>query len=1309
MEHARKLKRYSLLAALVVVVVVLSLVLRGPHVSNVLKKIILSELEAASGQEVIAGKIYINLFPLFIEAKDLKVFDDDGKRILVARRVKSYLDLSGIFSRTVVIRRLVIKEPVIDVTEEQARAIEKNVRAYIARQRVDALKVKVLAVEVQRGAADMISSALKTSVAVKGLGAEVIISETLRLRTDLESVVINREGLPEIVMGISAWAVAKDDILSIRKLSVESGGSRISAGGEISPEDSRIRTTADILVSTFKKLFGLKKRGEGAIRVSGSLQYAKEDLLLDLSLSGDLYLETLMELLDVDEKLEGRVALKGKIQGPLKDLKADGTAVITKGNLYDVQVDRLNCRILYEKGTMRFVDGEGSVYRGKARVSVSITLPVVDYFTVDVEMQQVDSKPLFKLIGWDPGIPAGKVTGVLHHAGSEFDPRGKFEYVGVEKGEDALGRVTGLTGEYDLRGHILTLTDIRLHTGKSEIMAGGVVDIEKETLDLQGSLKAADVTDMTAPYFKLLKGSGAFSGKITGTFEDPVISGRAVISNAALETYPAETISAEVVYRKDLLQVREATAGGKNGSLVFSGSIAFKDAGELFDIAHPVYDLSAEMKHVDAESFVKIFYPAFSGSGRFSSSVKLGGQGNSPVIKAEILLDKASIYNVPFERATGNFNYSASKFEFRKINIRQGDSVVQGDFIINPDETFWYKASSDRLRLSDIIRRPLQGEVIAELVSEGRGSFDNPAINADVRMTEGVLKGKPVGRGMISASLKDKVYSLKGSLINDRIIFTAKGRTDGIMPWEAAADIQTGRYDFLITSMLRDIPEDLILSMNGSVSLHGTRNHIAGSALLKHVVLSMYGYSFTGEDEISLELRDRELSIGSISLKSGDTRLRAGGSLTLGKNYNVTLEGKSALSPFKGLSAKLGLLKGDAEFVMSISGDWDNPKINGGIGLANGAFGLKDYPSYRVTSLNGYLYMDNDRVILHNLNGRLGGGDIRFTGIVYLKKFAFSRFYIEAMVKNITSSLSNEFTVNFDGSILYKGTPESQAVSGNVYINRARYRERVEWKSWLLQAKKIEKFKSEITNLEKAGLNIRITGKDSMIIDNNVARATVSADMVLRGTIYRPALSGRLETRGGTVFFRNNEFNILHASADFADPKRLNPLITITADTLVKGYKIKMNLEGQLDHFNMSLSSDPPLKEMDVLALLTVGQTTGGTRGIEGGIGAGEATSFVTGKLQDVVEERLRSLTGLDRFQVDPYVSRTTGMVEPRVTVSKRMLGDKVFVTFTSAVGSKEEQIVKLEYFMNKNLSLVGVRDERGITGGDVRLRFEFK
>jgi autotransporter translocation and assembly factor TamB len=446
-----------------------------------------------------------------------------------------------------------------------------------------------------------------------------------------------------------------------------------------------------------------------------------------------------------------------------------------------------------------------------------------------------------------------------------------------------------------------------------------------------------------------------------------------------------------------------------------------------------------------------------------------------------------------------------------------------------------------------------------------------------------------------------------------------------------------------------------------------------------------------------------------ISLKSGNTSLTIDGNVILGRQYNVVFEGSSDLAPFKSLSNKIGLLKGNADFVLSVTGGWEAPQINGGITIGDGSFAMKEYP-YRFSSVNGYVYMDNDRIVLQKLSGKLGGGDAVLSGVMYLKKFSVSRFYVEAGLNDVNMSVSNGFTVNFGGKLLLNGTRTSRMLSGDININRARYRERVEWKSWLLKTKSQETYKTEVSDIGKTELNIRVTGKDSIRLDNNVARADVSADLILRGTIYHPVLLGRIESKEGTVYFRNNEFRITHASADFSGTERLNPFLSIAAETEVSGYKIKMNLEGQLDRFNVSLSSeDTSLKDMDIIALLAVGQTEGELKGLEGGIGASEATSFVTGKLQDVFEERMKTITGFDRFQIDPYVSKNTGTIEPRVTVSKRLLGDKMFVTYASPVGSSEEQIVKLEYFVSRKVSLIGVRDERGIVGGDVRFRFEFK
>src|SRR5512139_940576 len=119
----KNLKRFAFLIPIAVIIGVAAFILRGPQVSNALKRLILPEIEQLVGRKAVAQKIYINLFPLFVEAKGLKVFDEKGERILFVQRVKAYLDLTSIAGRQIKIRRLVLKEPEITTDRKQAMDI----------------------------------------------------------------------------------------------------------------------------------------------------------------------------------------------------------------------------------------------------------------------------------------------------------------------------------------------------------------------------------------------------------------------------------------------------------------------------------------------------------------------------------------------------------------------------------------------------------------------------------------------------------------------------------------------------------------------------------------------------------------------------------------------------------------------------------------------------------------------------------------------------------------------------------------------------------------------------------------------------------------------------------------------------------------------------------------------------------------------------------------------------------------------------------------------------------------------------------
>lgn len=1304
----KNLKRFAFLIPIAVIIGVAAFILRGPQVSNALKRLILPEIEQLVGRKAVAQKIYINLFPLFVEAKGLKVFDEKGERILFVQRVKAYLDLTSIAGRQIKIRRLVLKEPEITTDRKQAMDIAAHVKDYLEKVSDTAFKVKIKAAQVQNGGIHYSDDEYKTVSAVEGFDGEVLLGEWVRVNASLRKFDVKKEGWPALSGNGDVGFSVKDDTVQVKKFVIGSFGSKITGTGEYAGGKADFKTNIDLLMETLKKIFGLRKTGAGEVRAGGYIKYINKLITLDLKVDGKLYLQTLMELLNVKERIEGLIDVKGSLTGPLNNIRAGGTAVMTDGNLFDVEVKRLKCAVSYADGLMRFTDGSGRLYNGDAKLSASINLPVVSSFMVDVTFSNVDSRPLLKLIGWDPGVPAGKVNGTLLTSGADFNPEGSFEYRSIEKGKDVLGRVRDVSGSYRMTGQLLTLGGLKLSTGISKAQGGGTVNIGEKSLDIDFGLQSEDITDLTLPYYSKLRGTGAFRGKITGTFDDPVLGGRIDIEKAVFEKYAAENIDADLTYRKEALNIREMSVKGTGQAAAIRGRITFKGAKELFDLAKPEYNLTASVENADLERFTKIFYPDFKGSGRLTSSVTISGTASHPDISGSGSADQATVFSAAFEKADFRWVYKDDRLSFTKMKITRGKSALMGEASIDTKGNFSYSASSDKIFLSDIVRREIKGDAVFKLQSEGHGTFEDPSVRLDARMVEGKLRGKSVGSGTISASIKGKDIAVRAGMFDDKVVLSANGRLEKEIPWSAKIDIQGGRYDFIVSSFLKDIPEDLILSMNGQALLSGDRDHIEGNLKLEKLALSMYGYSFTSEKQIRLGIKDRLLSLEKMIMRSGNASLSIDGNVVMGKKYNINLEGSSSLSPLKGLSARVGVLRGDAEFVLTVTGDWDSPQINGGVTLANGSLSLKDY-SYRLSAVSGYMYMDNDRIVLQKLEGKLGGGDVDISGVLYLKKFSLKRFYVEAALSNISVSPSNEFNVNFGGNLLYKGTPDSRIVSGDIQVNRARYKERVDWKSWLLKSKTTPKFKAEISGLEKTALNIRVTGKDNIFIDNNVARASVSADMVLRGWIYRPLLFGRIETTDGTVYFRNNEFRILHASVGFFDPNRINPVVEIASETTVKGYRIKMNLEGQLDHFSMALSSDPVLKEMDILSLLTVGQTSTEIKGLEGGIGAGEATSFVTGKIQDVVEERVRTITGLDRMQIDPHVSKKTGTVEPGVTFSKRLLGDKVFVTYTTPIHSSEEQVIKLEYILSKKISLVGVRDERGIVGGDIHFRFDFK
>jgi translocation and assembly module TamB len=332
------------------------------------------------------------------------------------------------------------------------------------------------------------------------------------------------------------------------------------------------------------------------------------------------------------------------------------------------------------------------------------------------------------------------------------------------------------------------------------------------------------------------------------------------------------------------------------------------------------------------------------------------------------------------------------------------------------------------------------------------------------------------------------------------------------------------------------------------------------------------------------------------------------------------------------------------------------------------------------------------------------------SGAAYVDKMSLERLFLSSAISGIRIRHMEGVSAVFDGGLFYEYLPDSSSLTGDIDLKKAKYAKKIEFSSYILGLREIRESPDKYPEfLEKTEINIHVAGSDNIIIDNNIARTPVRMDLNVMGTIAKYGLIGRIETDEGNIYFRGNEFEVLKGSSvEFIETNRISPVFHLMAETYISSYYIKLLLDGTMDRFDLSLFSDPPLSEVDILSLLTLGQVKGGEQGFSSGLAASEAASLLTGNIQGEVQEEFRNITGFERFEIEPHTTRT-GSFSPKVTVGKRLLEDKLFVIYSTSIGTTEEHVIKLKYNLNKNISVEGSRNEIGSAGGDLKYRFEFK
>ena len=97
------------------------------------------------------------------------------------------------------------------------------------------------------------------------------------------------------------------------------------------------------------------------------------------------------------------------------------------------------------------------------------------------------------------------------------------------------------------------------------------------------------------------------------------------------------------------------------------------------------------------------------------------------------------------------------------------------------------------------------------------------------------------------------------------------------------------------------------------------------------------------------------------------------------------------------------------------------------------------------------------------------------------------------------------------------------------------------------------------------------------VLDFGLAKcidATEPSLLTVEGTTARPVVFGSVESRDGRITFRGRDWSVTSAIVRFADPRRLDPYLDVTATTRIAEYDVTMQVTGPVSNIAVRLRSE---------------------------------------------------------------------------------------------------------------------------------------
>jgi len=854
----------------------------------------------------------------------------------------------------------------------------------------------------------------------------------------------------------------------------------------------------------------------------------------------------------------------------------------------------------------------------------------------------------------------------------------------------------------------------------------GALEIYKDFIDgLRGAVRGSPEAA------KPISGSVRWDGKILGPSGGPAFQGHLRAEHVRYDRLFLDYLDGDLAYSPATFTLARAHARRGQMETDLESRLSLTDWSFL-----PENDWTAEasFEKVPVESIQLLTGLSYPVNGLLTGQFHGRGTREEPGVTGLFDLADAQVYGLSFNRLRGQLNVSPDELRIADAELRffpPGKENGRGAGIITGSAGYRY---ADQSISADLVgaalplenfeklqsaRLPVGGQLSFRLKADGplsRALGEGSIRVVDLRIGQvivGSFDGKLISNGQIAH------LELGSAMAAGEV---SGGYTLGLSdPYPLSGKVSIKNIDldpFLLTALhLKEFSGHA--NADGDISINGSLKQpqsIIVDANLSRLAMNYANVRLENDGPVHFRSTKDSLEIDPVTLRGADTNLQIAGSVQFAgrRAIGLRLNGALDLRLIAGFVPSLDA-RGPAQINASFEGTLDRPRITGRVHIEKASARAAEFPT-GLSAIVGDMVFDATRLYFEDISAESGGGTLHLSGSV---NYAESPLRYDVSVRTdrvrIRYPLGMSWLVG--GSLRLTGTSAAGLLSGKVTIERVTLTQGLEVAGLLVSAKEgITGPTTSSPYLRNLQFDVEALSAPDARMEWPGAQLQAEANLRVRGTWEHPILLGHIHILSGDLYFAGNRYRVTRGDLNFSNPFRLDPVLNVEATTTIQQYEITLNFNGPASKLTLAYRSDPPLPANDIVTLLALGQTSSESVARSGGTsqsGTTGASAILSEAISSQLGGRLERLFGITRFRVDPGLSGvgSTGSEQnaaARVTVEQQITRN-LTITYVSNVSSTQQQVIQVEYNVDRNVSIVGLRDQNGTFGIDIKIKKRFQ